>query len=493
MKKIFLYATIFVLFFLSISCEKNNITNQSDNEYVNRWIYENMSVYYLWNDKLPVLAPAQYEVNPDIFFDKILYKYDAQSNPDGDRFSWIQDNYVELLNSLSGVSSYDIGFEYQPYYIVNGNPEVEMRITYTKRGSDAETKGVKRGHCIRAVNGITITDKNYRDIFSGSSDKRLSRVRYVQNPETGELTLEELDDVTVKMNSQFAENPVYLDSIYTFDNKKIGYLVYNFFSHDKGDNSYEYDLQLMQVLAEMKSKGVTEMILDLRYNSGGAVSSAVALASVLVKNHSTNNVMARAKYNVLLEESLRKEYGDDFFYTYFQSKIVKKDGATIEIPLLNLSNLYVITGKRTASASELIINGLKPYMDNIILIGDKTVGKNVGSISIYNEKDERNKWGMQPIVVKYLNSLGYSDYTSGFSPNPDNFINEFNYELVELGNTNDPLLNRAIELITGNRNLLEKPIKTTKYTLPLAKPKGLEQFNMRDDIHEKALLDLMKK
>lgn len=493
MKKIFLYATTLILFFLNISCEKNNITNQSDNEYVNTWIYENMSVYYLWNDKLPVLTPAQYEINPDIFFDKILYKYDAQSNPDGDRFSWIQENYEELLNSLSGVSSYDIGFEYQPYYIVNGSPEVEMKITYTKRGSDAETKGVKRGHCIRAVNGITITDKNYRDIFSGSSDKRLSRVRYVQNPETGELTLEEMDDVTVKMNSQFAENPVYLDSIYTFDNKKIGYLVYNFFSRDNGDNSYEYDLQLMQVLTDMNSKGVTEMILDLRYNSGGAVSSAVTLASALVKNHSTDNVMARAKYNVLLEESLKKEYGDDFFNTYFQSEIVRNGVAIAQIPLLNLSNLYVITGKRTASASELIINGLMPYMDNIILIGDKTLGKNVGSISIYEKKDERNRWGMQPIVVKYFNSVGYSDYTSGFSPNPDNFINEFNYELVELGNTKDPLLNKAIELITGNRNLLEKPIETTKYTLPLAKPKGLEQFNMRDDIHEKELLDLMKK
>lgn len=493
MKKIFLYATTFVLFFLIISCEKNNIVYQSDNEYVNRWIHDKMSIYYLWNDKLPTIESTQYNVNPDIFFDNILYKYNEQINPDGDRFSWIQNNYEELLNLLNGVSSYDIGFDYQPYYIVNGKPEVEMRITYIKKGSDAEAKGVKRGHCIRAVNGVTITDKNYRDVFSGSDDKKLSRVRYVQNYETNELTVETLEDITIKMNAQFAENPVYLDSIYTFDNKKIGYLVYNFFSNDKGDKSYEYDIQLMQVLTDMKSKGITEMILDLRYNSGGAVSSAVALASALVKNHSTKNILAYAKYNALLQETLRKEYGDDFFNTYFQSEIVKDETAIAQIPLLNLSNLYILTGARTASASELVINGLMPYMDNIILIGDKTYGKNVGSISIYEKNDERNKWGMQPIVVKFYNSLGFSDYTDGFLPNIGNSINEFNYQLVELGDTSDPLLNRAIELITGNKNLLKKPIKTTKYNYPLAKPEQPNQFNMRDDVREKDLLDLMKK
>lgn len=491
MKKTFLFIAAFVLFFLNISCEKKNIDYQLDNEYVNRWIFDNMSIFYLWNDKLP--APAQYQLKPDLFFDNLLYKYDPVSNPDGDRFSWIQDNYKELLNSLSGVSSFDIGFEYLPYYITNGSSEVEMRVIYTKKGSDAEAKGVKRGHCIRAVNGITITDKNYRDVFSGESDKKLSGIRYVQNPTTGELIAEPLEDVTVKMNVNFAENPIYLDSVYTFDNKKIGYLVYNFFSHDKGDNSYDYDLQLMQVLADMKSKGITEMILDLRYNSGGVVSSAVSLASALVKNHSTDNIMAHAKYNALLEYELRKEHGDDYFNTYFQSEIVKDETAIAQIPLLNLPNLYIITGQRTASASELVINGLMPYMDNIILIGNKTYGKNVGSISIFEKNDERNKWGMQPIVVKFYNSVGFSDYTDGFLPTTDNFINEFHYQLVEFGNTNDPLLNRALELIIGDKNLLGKPVKNITPGISLPDTKGLDQFNMQDDIREKDLLNLMRK
>ncbi len=493
MKKIFIYTTTLILFFLSISCEKKKIDYQSDDEYVNKWIYDNMSIYYLWNDKMPAPSSAQYQVKPDKFFDYLLYKYDPVSNPDGDRFSWIQDNYEDLLNYLSGVSSSDIGFRYLTFYITNGSPEIEMRVVYTKKGSDAEAKGVKRGDCIRAINGVTITENNYKDVVLGNNDKTLSRVRYVQNPQTGALVAEPLDDVTVKMNFDFAENPIYLDSVYNFDNKKIGYLVYNSFKCDKGDDSYEYDLQLMQVLNNMKSKGISDLILDLRYNSGGRVSSAIYLASALVKNHSTNNVFQNRKYNALLEDALRKEYGDAYFNDYFQSEIVKNGVSLSPIPLLNLSNLYIITGTRTASASELIINGLIPYMDNIILIGDKTSGKDVGSISIYEKNDERNKWGMQPIVFKTYNSLGQSDYTAGFSPSYGNQIKEFRYQMVEFGDTSDPLLNRAFELIIGDKNLLGKPIKTTTNITPIVEPKGFDEYILHDDIREKDLLDLMRK
>jgi len=86
------------------------------------------------------------------------------------------------------------------------------------------------------------------------------------------------------MHSNYAENPIYKDSVYTINNKKIGYLVYNFFARDKGDDSYDYDKLLMKRLDALKTQGVNEMVLDLRYNSGGAVSSAIALASALVKN-----------------------------------------------------------------------------------------------------------------------------------------------------------------------------------------------------------------
>ena len=108
--------------------------------------------------------------------------------------------------------------------------------------------------------------------------------------------------------------------------------------------------------------------------------------------------------------------------------------------------VYVLTGSRTASASELIINGLKPYME-VFLIGDVTYGKNVGSISLYDENDSRNTWGMQPIVVKVYNSLNQSDYSQGFSPDVEDKDN--NLYIYPLGDLREELLSKAIEKITG--------------------------------------------
>ncbi|HEX8059712.1 MAG TPA: S41 family peptidase, partial [Cyclobacteriaceae bacterium] len=119
------------------------------------------------------------------------------------------------------------------------------------------------------------------------------------------------------------------------------------------------------------------------------------------------------------------------------------------------NQVYVLTGSRTASASELIINGLKPFMD-VFLVGGKTIGKNVGSITIYNENDPNNKWGMQPIVTKLLNNAGQSDYTNGFTPQIQSDDNSL--YLYPLGDPREVLLGKAITQITG----IAQPARTLK-------------------------------
>lgn len=493
MKKLLLVIiTTLLAIFAFNACEKKTpIDNPPQSaQSVNDWIYEEMKVYYLWNHKIP--TNPDYSLDPKSFFYGLINKHHPTDNPDGDRFSWIQDNYEELLNLLSGVSSDDIGFEYYPFYIQPGKPEVEMRVVYAKEGTDAAAKGVKRGQHIRAVNGVTITSTNYKTIFSGMAPKTLSRVHFVKNAETGEYELLPMEDVTVQMQSQFAENPVLFDSVYSINNKKIGYLIYNFFARDRGNGSYEYDKELMNTLSSIKAKNATEMVLDLRYNSGGAVSSAIALASALVKNRSTENLLVRAQYNDLVQEELRKKYGDDYFNTYFLDKIMNNSTLIAQIPEMNFSNLYILTGKRTASASELIINGLMPYMDKITLIGDTTYGKNVGSISIYKKNDPNNKWGMQPIVVKFYNSVNSSDFTTGFKPEAVNAINEFSYPLLQFGEIEEPLLGRALELITGKKSP-RSAIFTSEKAVPLPQTGRKARFEMVDDVRDNTLRDLMKK
>jgi C-terminal processing protease CtpA/Prc len=194
------------------------------------------------------------------------------------------------------------------------------------------------------------------------------------------------------------------------------------------------------IFAGFKSKGITDLILDLRFNSGGSELSANNLAS-LIAPEPGNKLFFRREYNTRVENEILADPGAGA--SFLQSKLnAKAENIGSQLS----GRVYILTGSRTASASELIINGLNPYMD-VFLIGDVTYGKNVGSISLYDEEDPRNTWGMQPIVVKVYNSLNQSDYSNGFIPDIENKDN--NLFIYPLGDTREELLSKALEQITG--------------------------------------------
>jgi C-terminal processing protease CtpA/Prc len=178
------------------------------------------------------------------------------------------------------------------------------------------------------------------------------------------------------------------------------------------------------------------LILDFRYNGGGYVSSAVNLASLIGPGVSTTDVFSKTKYNSYLMQfdNLKN------VQTPFKAKPENLG------KILKNNRVYVLTSTRTASASELIINGLKPYMD-VFLIGDKTTGKNVGSVAFEDKENPKNPYGILPIISRSFNSLDQSDYTTGFVPNIE--VKESSERLKPLGDVKELLLRKAIEQITG--------------------------------------------
>jgi C-terminal processing protease CtpA/Prc len=423
-----------------VSCEKDDADN-SDNSYVNNWIYKTMNVYYYWNNRLP--SSPDYSLSPDKFFSSICYWYDKNTNPNGDRFSWIQDNYLDLLNALNGISSDEIGFEYTLYYLDENRVNLIGEIEYVKKGTPAEQK-LQRGQYFTEINGTLLTVNNYNTLLS---NLRGNYTLSVYNGDDSNLT----DKKTVSLStlSTYKENPIYLDTVYTVNGKNIGYLVYNFFADDSGDGICNYDAQLAQIFTGFKSRNVSSLILDLRYNSGGSTFAATTLASMLVKNPDTKNIFYKLKYNDLITA----EWAPDKLNQYFWDEISPDttwNKLTSPISLTNigdnLQNFYILTGMNTASASELIINGLKPYM-NMTLLGDTTVGKNVASASFYEEKDPKNKWGMQPIIAKMYNKNDESNYTGGFYPDIVNTDN--GWDKKQLGDLNENMLNEAVSYIAG--------------------------------------------
>lgn len=409
-----------------LACSDDDNSNKY--KYVNDWIYENMELYYLWNTDLPS-SPGKSKA-PDKFFNSLL--------SEEDRFSWIQEDYLELLNSLQGVNK-EAGYEFKLYRESNTSKNVIAQVMYIKAGSlvDTEHKDLLRGDIITHINGTRMTTDNYQTLLGEISESHT--IQYLRPSEAGMI-----DKGVLTLNtSEFAENPNFMSKIIdTGDGHKIGYYVYNFFATGPTSTSNEYNDQMDAIFNDFKSNGITDLVIDLRYNSGGAEGATINLASLIGDNIDNTVTFTRRQYNNDLQAALINDpnYGYDFLIKKFTTKTANVGS------LLNNDRVYILTSGRTASASELLINGLKPHMD-VFLIGDVTVGKNVGSISIYEDDDPKNTWGMQPIVVKSYNSANESNYSDGFTPDITNLDNDL--DLKPIGDEDEILLSLAIDHITG--------------------------------------------
>jgi C-terminal processing protease CtpA/Prc len=426
MKKIFFpFISLLMTMIISTSCEKDDpILEEDPNVFVNDWILENMQFYYLWNKHIP--SETNKKLNPDDYFETLLY-------PAEDRFSWIQDNFIELMESLAGVSM-EAGYDFT---LGRGEGQSVIGIiNYVKPNSPASGADLKRGDYFLTINDTEMTMSNYATLLNATtSPHTLGTIRVLED---GTLVPNQISLQVVK----YEENPLLLDTIYNINNTKVGYLVYNFFAEDKGDNTNAYVRELNDVFLKYKTQEINELILDLRYNSGGALITSVELGS-MISGQNSSEIFTVLEYNADLDLYFSLTEGSNYNKFFFAENI---GNTSVSInKLTNLPRLYVLVSERTASASEVLINGLKPYMD-VILVGETTVGKNVGSTTIY-EKDPvrqaKNKWGMQPIIVKLANSRGETDFSDGFVPDVE--VSEYAYlPLLPFGDTKEPVLQVAL-------------------------------------------------
>lgn len=395
---------------------------------VNSWIYETMKDIYFWSDEIPgnistSLDPADY--------------FKALKNTN-DRFSVIVGDYQELINSLSGVNT-EAGYEFTLARVNGESEDVAAIVLYIKENSPAEDAGLLRGDIITHINGQKITTSNYRSKVK--EIKASHSIKYKRH-NTASGSYEIQPDLSVNA-VVLSENPNFIHKVITSQTgKKVGYFVYNFFS--SGTNgSTQYDEETRRIFAEFKAAGVDEMILDLRYNSGGSLTSAVNLASLLGKNVDNNKIFSENIWNETYQEYIEgSSNGDQILRRRFLN-LTENIGNQ-----LPSQKIYILTGSGTASASELIINGLMPYMD-VHIIGEKTVGKNVGSIPVEDEENKDNNYGLLPIVFKVYNSAGESNYSNGFLPQAEDQIKDLQLPLEPLGDVDEPLLARTMEIIDG--------------------------------------------
>ena len=408
-----------VLVISAIACSNDNdfdptIVDEQTRS-INNYFLDNMEVLYLWNDQIPSNVDPDREPDPNTFFNNLLYKQE-------DRWSYITDDYEALVNSLNGIDK-TFGHNFNLYKEKNTD-KVYGIITYVVKNSPAYMKALTRGEIFNRVNGIDLTAANYKSLLFESQNYTLGFADIIG----GELV--DLDK-TVEMNAGVVqEHPIYLDSIYDINGNKFGYIVFNQFIAN-----YNADLEL--VISRFKNAGVQDVILDLRYNPGGSIGASLLLGSMLAPEQNARNRDIYARYiwnDIVADYWLEKEGAES------ENLILKLLDNTVN---LNINRLFVLTTGKTASASELLINGLRPYSD-IILIGDTTSGKYTGSITIH-DSEKSFDWAIQPIVLKTANVNFETDFKEGFIP--DYLVKDDLFS--PLGNIEESMLGHAVSLITG--------------------------------------------
>ena len=455
------------------SCKKsddedpNIIRIETDLEIID-FIWKGLNQYYYWQESVVNLSDSKKESeseyayflsqnpDPENFFNSLLH-------PD-DNFSWIVDDYVELENMLQGIDISD-GMEFGLYVECN-DQNIFGFVRYVQKDSDAESKGVKRGMVFSNINGTRLTRDNYRDLlFNNSSSSytiRFSEISYNQNNQCANIIPGQEDLTLIK--SRIVKNPIHISKIIENGGQKIGYLMYNQFLGVVESEGKDYNSELNDAFANFLSNGINDLVIDLRYNPGGRISTSINLAS-MITGQFNNQVFAKERWNSKL-----MNYWDENSPESLLNRFTNKLGNNQSIFSLNLDRVFVLTSARTASASELLINGLDPYID-VIHIGDFTVGKNQGSITVYDyindsrDKNPNHMYAMQPIVLKIGNVAGYTDFPDGLEP--DIFIKESLLNPGILGDIEEPLLKIAIDQISGDaisieNNYLFKEISTPK-------------------------------
>ena len=237
-------------------------------------------------------------------------------------------------------------------------------IEHVYPSSPADRVGLKRGDMIHQVDGQYIDSRNYESLFYA-----------IQTPSSSSISVGRKDGESITTfdiaMGEYCESPVACSGLlkeypaagFNFEGKKIGYLSYLTFDGD-------YDEELIVAMQSLAIQGATDIIIDLRNNGGGSVLSSSYFASMLLPESYSGQTM------VTLKRNAKNEYGNSDIP--FVSEVEVEEDSFVTLPHFDLENVYFITSGNTASASEMLIMGLRAQGINAMTIGKLTTGKDCG-------------------------------------------------------------------------------------------------------------------
>lgn len=382
-------------------------------ESVNLWVKEQMDRYYYWNTQMP--KNPDYSLSTPEFMKSLLVPED--------RFSVIVNpqDPATYPRSVRGLYGFD-------YAVLQTDVKVITVIKVVLDNSPAFNVGLKRGMIITKINGTALNASNTESIMSSLSAQNSFQLT-VGEWQNGNVINEK--DITIYYGFTF-EQPLQ-SVIIEREGKKVAYLYIPDFREGTSD-------VLIRKFAEFKAAGVQDLVLDLRYNYGGSVAAAAALCAMIPSGITANSPFIKYVGN---------KNGGTIVKTFAEQIAFDTSAppfSTFQANTLSLGKVFILTSDNTTSASEIVINNLRPYME-VIQIGTKTSGKDMAGFPVVDESNpKKSPWEIHPMIYKVYNAKDQGDYAKGLIPQFE--VSEYSVlPLLPFGNPQEALLSVALNKI----------------------------------------------
>lgn len=329
---IFYLVSIFVL----ISCGKDRTEEYIEQTQENQWIYNTMKEVYLWKEDIKELQQAEFFNSQEKFFSSLLHKDDKAS----------------FMTETLAINDYGMSIATMRDPIAEKPSQVYALVLFVEPNSPAAVAGIRRGMWISAINGKSLTTSSQSELEKGDAIALTTEYIEFDNEENKHFWVQG-ETINVAASTAYEICNIGFDNIYTVRDKKIGYMLCNNFN---GDNFIE---KANGVMEKFIASDVSDIIIDLRYNTGGKISNAALLASMLVPSDLNGTPFCTLKDNT---ETV------DTIYNYTEQQFCAGE-----------KKIHFITGEATKGTAELLVHSVNASRDmyDVFVIGAKSSGVNI--------------------------------------------------------------------------------------------------------------------